>query len=78
MKKLLSKQTISIPGKTSVADSDHFEARIRIRVSQKTKILGAQVFPILLCPKSPNMTIKFFSVFIKRYMSNLEIVILRL
>ena len=48
-----------------------------IRVSQKTKILGAQVFPILFCPKSPNMTKKNFSVIIKRYMSNLKIVILR-
>jgi hypothetical protein len=48
-----------------------------IRVSQKTKILGAQVFPILYCPRSPNMTTKTFSVIIKRYMSNLKIVILR-
>ncbi len=48
-----------------------------LRVSQKTKILGAQVFSILLCPRSPNMTTKFFSVIIKRYMSNLKIVILR-
>ncbi len=45
---------------------------LHYRVSQKTKILGAQVFPILLCPKSPNMTIKIFSIIIKRYMSNLE------
>ncbi len=43
---------------------------------KKPNILGAQVFPILLCPRSPNMTIKFFSVIIKRYMSNLKIVIL--
>jgi hypothetical protein len=49
---------------------------MRIRVSQKPKILGAQVFPILLCPRSPNMTTKIFSVIIKRYMSNLKIVIL--
>ncbi len=46
-------------------------------VSQKTKILGAHVFPILFGPKSPNMTTKMFSVIIKRYMSNLKIVILR-
>jgi hypothetical protein len=62
----------------SVADPDPGSGALLTRVSQKTKILGAQVFPILLCPKSPNMTIKIFPVIIKRYMSNLEIVILRL
>ena len=42
---------------------------------KKHNILGAQVFPILLCPWSPNMTIKNFSFIIKRYMSNLKSVI---
>jgi hypothetical protein len=60
---------------SSIEHGGHGRIKGRLGCLEKHNILGAQVFPNLVCPWSLDMTVKKLSVFIKIYMSNLKSVL---